>query len=108
MRLATADRRLAHRIAVDRPAKLRRRAGHQFEQARTLNVSTTGALLEVESLRPVAVGEALAVAVAWDNGPVISAQAFQTAQVVRAERLDDRRQRVAVTFVRSHAVSLAA
>lgn len=107
MRLAT-DRRFAHRIAVERPAKLRRRVSTHFEHAHTVNVSTTGALLEIESMRPVSVGETLSIAVAWDNAPLIGAGAFVPAKVVRADRTDDRKQRIALTFIQPEAVALAA
>jgi hypothetical protein len=112
MRLTSTDRRHAARIAVDRSCRLRRQGGPatggRFEHARTINVSTSGALIEIGSAAPIAPGESLALAVAWDGMPVIRSDAFVQARVVRADRAENGAQRVAVRFAATEPVAMAA
>lgn len=93
-----SERRQAARVAIDRPCRLRRRGGFRFEHAHTLDVSTRGAMIELESTAPVILGEPLMVAVSWNNAPVVSGNSFVPARVVRAEPTGPRTQRVGVQF----------
>lgn len=111
MRLAQ-ERRRAARIDVARACRVRRQAGLAFGTARTINMSTGGALLEVDSTRPIAPGERLAVAVAWDSGPLVGSSSFVPARVIRAtEAASDqgtsRRQQVAIQFEAAEAALAA-
>jgi hypothetical protein len=107
MRLAPDDRRHAARIAVERSCRLRRQIAARFEHAHTLNVSTSGALLEITSHIPVSIGESLALAVAWDGAPLIRNDSFVQARVIRADSTGDTTQRVAIAFATAAAEPLA-
>ena len=106
------DRRRAPRLALDRPAKIARHAAARYEPAITVNVSTSGALLDIVSARPVTVGERLGVAVAWAREGLISSTNVLPAKVVRCDGPgdgpSDRAQRIAVEFLVPAEVELAA
>jgi len=106
--LAINERRIADRTDITRPCKLQRRGASPFDSASTINLSTSGALLEIRTARPPAVGEQLAVAVAWTSSPVINSDSLVPARVIRSTPIDANRARVAVEFLRSHALILAA
>ncbi len=108
MQIAQKDRRTATRMPVQRACRLRRQTGLVFGAARTVNVSTRGALLELDAPRPLTKGERLSVAVAWDNGPMVGASSFVPARVVRADLNDQGRQTVALQFDHSDDLAIAA
>jgi c-di-GMP-binding flagellar brake protein YcgR len=105
--LSGIERRQAARLPIDRPAKVARHSSARYEPATTVNVSTTGALLEVRSARPVAVGERMGVAVAWAQEGLIASTQVLPAMVVRADAISADRQRVAVQFLATAEVELA-
>ena len=53
----TTDKRAHKRFAVERPGKVFRRSTYQYLAARSRDLSLGGALLEVESDRPITAGE---------------------------------------------------
>lgn len=102
------DRRVNPRLPLDRPAKIARHSAARYESAQTVNVSTGGALLDLRSPRPVAVGERLGVAVAWAQEGLIASANVIPARVVRSDCCPDGTQRVAVQFMVAPEVALAA
>lgn len=83
MRLSS-ERRQSERLSVERPVKLRREAAGRFDVARTVNISQTGALIEVHCSRPLNPGERVALAIAPAQSAVLKAAHMIPARVVRA------------------------
>ncbi|MGQ0627125.1 MAG: PilZ domain-containing protein [Phycisphaerales bacterium] len=104
--LKIRDRRVADRTPVHRPCKLQRRAGSPFDQARTINLSTTGALIELRTSRTIPVaGEELAVAVAWTPSPLLKTGDLVPARVIRATPREPLTCEVAIEFLRARALA---
>ncbi len=97
------ERRQADRLSVDKPVKVQRASAARYDAARTLNVSSTGALIEIRSPRPLGAGERLALAIAPGAAVVLKSRAFVPARVVRTlpGAGTDGAQRVAIEFLRS-------
>jgi c-di-GMP-binding flagellar brake protein YcgR len=104
----TRERRLNARQTVTRPCTLFRRRTQRFVAAQTVDISAGGALVEVQSPRPLVEGETIDVGVAWTASPVISQRTLIEAKVVRIvdAHPESGRQTVAVRF--DHADVLAA
>ena len=98
MRLTTDDRRRWDRTDLVKPAKVFLPAAARFVAARTCNVSRGGALLTVESARPLAPGDPIEVSVYFTRLPVIPSECMLRGTVTRAELFDTDRQLVAVRF----------
>lgn len=96
------ERRHADRLAVDKPVKVQRASAARFEAARTVNVSASGALIELHSPRAIGAGERLALAIAAQPSVVLKARAFVPARVVRVRGPGAHgSQRIAVEFLRA-------
>lgn len=109
MRLADhQERRINPRLEITRPGKIRQGGHSRYDQARTINVSTGGALLEIVSPRQVKIGDQLGVAVAWSDTAVLRATNVLPARVIRSRPIDEHRQEVAVQFVLPEAAPQAA
>jgi hypothetical protein len=114
MRLA-AERRQSDRTPIARPCKLARGEGApmRFDPGQTVNLSTSGALIEVRSHRPLAVGERIALGVAWGERPLLSADSLTRGRVIRTSPVaadahgKSGVQLVAVEFEGRRAPSLA-
>ena len=104
----TTERRLFPRETITRPCTLFRRRTQRFVAARTCDLSPGGALLEVESARPLVPGEKLDVGVAWTSSPVIPRDALVEAKIVRVTERGPNRQVVAVRFDRADSALVAA
>ncbi len=107
------ERRHADRLAVDKPVKVQRASSGRFDAARTVNVSASGALIEVHSPRSLNAGERLSLAIAAQSSVILKARAFVPARVVRVLGAGEgASQRIAVEFLQvaseSSAVALAA
>ena len=102
------DRRAHHRQAIERPCKVFRRDTQRYVAARTCDVSAGGAMLEVQSSRPVVAGERIDVGVAWSRSPILLEDALIEARVVRVTRIDANRQTIGIRFDRELAVAAAA
>ena len=95
------ERRQADRLTVDKPVKVQRASAGRFEAARTVNVSASGALIELHSPRAIGAGERLALAIAAEASVVLKARAFVPARVVRVLGPGaPGSQRVAIEFLR--------
>ncbi len=105
---AARERRRFERQEIERSCKIYRPAHKRYLPGRTLDLSAGGALLEVEAPRPLIPGEAIDLAVAWTNLPVLPTRALQDARIVRVTRERDGRQIVAVEFKRAQSLSAVA
>lgn len=94
----TKERRLYARQNVIRPCTVFRRRTQRFVAARTRDISAGGALVEVDSARPLVEGETIDVGVAWTASPVIAESSLVEAKVVRVIEQLPGRQTVAVRF----------
>lgn len=102
------DRRAHKRFGVQRPGKVFRRAARQYAPAVSRDLSLGGALLEVESDRPLNVGEVLDVAVALTPAAVVPSAALVRGVVVRSIACGEHRQLVAVRYDQQHPMTAAA
>ncbi len=108
------DRRVAERVDIDRPCKLQRKTASPFDRAKTINLSTSGALIELRTSRPPVAGEEVSVAVAWTKSPVIGRDTLVPARVIRsiqrpaADWREGQITEVAVEFLRERAMAAAA
>jgi len=108
LRLANADRRRDKRFSIARPGKLFRRATQQYAPVTTLNLSSSGALVEIQTTRPLAVGEIIDLGVAFRDAALVSSKSLVQGFVARTRSLADNRQIVAVRYVQPRAMLAAA
>ncbi len=96
--MITTDRRHGRRLPISRPAKLRCLETGKYMAGRTKNISTTGAMLEVDRPSLLVNGQRLAVGIAWTrrDNPLHHEHLVQ-ATVVRSLGLG-KVQHVAVRF----------
>ena len=103
-----ADRRTHRRFPVSRPGKIFRRATQQYTPATTCNLSLGGALLEIDTDRPLAAGELVDLAIAYREQTILPATMLQPAIVTRVATSPSGRQCVAVRYLDRGTLSLAA
>ena len=103
-----SERRRHPRMRAVRPAKVFLRAALRYSGGETADVSESGALLRVESARPIRAGDRVDVAVVreGEGGAVIESKGTPAARVVRVSPLDRFFQSIAVEF--EEPISLAA
>lgn len=99
LKFAAADRRRNKRFPVARPGKAFRRATQQYAAVMSRNLSVGGALLEVQTARPIGVGELMDVAIAFRDRPVLQSESLVSAIVTRADPVSEGRQTVAVRYI---------
>lgn len=100
------ERRDGPRVRVQRGAKLSVNGGAgRFLPARTVNVSARGVLLEVESARPLEIGQGACVAIQWQNAALLRAGGMLPGCIVRTERTGPAGQRIAIRLERSLAAT---
>jgi hypothetical protein len=104
----TKERRLHARQNVTRPCTLFRKRTQRFVAARTHDVSAGGALIEIETARPLVEGETLDVGIAWTPSPVLAESALVEAKIVRVLQRDATHQVVAVRFDRADVLAAVA
>lgn len=102
------ERRKQARVECARPCKLLHPASMRYMAARTIDLSSGGALLEVSHLRPLRAGDRVDVLVDWDQRGVVARDTTLEATVVRLAPAESSRQRVGVSFREGQAVPLAA
>ncbi len=100
------DQRSHARRPVVRPARVLHSPSRKYAWAETVNLSPGGALLRVESSRPMSPGDLVHVGIAWTSDPVLKRREMVTARVTRVARAPGLGQAVAVEF--AEAVPLAA
>jgi hypothetical protein len=98
MRLADSDRRKWDRVDLVKPAKVFLPACSRFAAARTCNLSRGGALLTIESARPLAPGDPIDLSVFFARLPMVPADRMIRGRVTRAQAFDTDRQLVAIRF----------
>ena len=100
------DQRTHARRPVVRPARVLHGPSRKYAWAETVNLSPGGALLRVESSRPLSPGDLVHVGIAWTSDPVLKRREMLTARVTRVARAPGPGQAVAVEFAET--VQLAA
>jgi hypothetical protein len=103
-----SERREHARTPIERPCKAFHRPSRTYMPGRTLNLSPTGAMVVIESPRPLHEGDELEIGIAWDRRVVIESRSMTRARVVRVSATLGKRQAVAVRFVVSGALAVAA
>ncbi len=104
----TRERRVHARQSLARPCTLFRRRTQRFAAALTRDISAGGALIEIETARPLVEGEMIDVGIAWSPSPVLSSSALVEAKIVRVLQCDATHQVVAVRFDRSDVLAAVA
>lgn len=102
------ERRKQVRVECTRPCKLLHPASMRYMAARTLDLSSGGALIELSHHRPLRTGDRVDVLVDWDQRGVVARDTTLEATVVRLGPSESTRQRVGVSFRAGQAVPLAA
>lgn len=102
------ERRSHPRIRLSRPVRVvRGESPSGLSFARTTDVSVGGALIEIATPRPFAIGESVRVAVLAEHA-VIDPRSLAEATIIRAEPIGPGRQRIAVCYASQQAVPAAA
>jgi hypothetical protein len=102
-----AERRRDARIPIDRPVKLQCCVTGRYLRGRTDNLSSSGALLEIEHPSLLVPGQRLRVGIAWNRGQVVLEQDdLAEATVVRSLGHGES-QRVAVRFTQRQTLAIA-
>lgn len=102
------ERRRHTRVECTRPCKLLHPASMRYMAARTLDLSSSGALLELSHHRPLHAGDRVDVLVDWDQRGVVARDTTLEATVVRLGPAENSRQQVGVAFCADQSVPLAA
>jgi len=92
------ERRIAERLELKRLAKVMHHPSHRYLPANTRNISTTGALIEIITTRPLAAGDNLDLFVDFDDTDVLTNENAVSATIVRVHEWTDERQTVAIHF----------
>ncbi len=102
------ERRHSERVECKRPCKVLHPASMRYMAARTLDLSATGALLELSHHRPLNTGDRVDVLIDWDQRGVVARDTTVEATIVRLGTPEGLRQRVGVSFLTEQALPLAA
>jgi hypothetical protein len=105
---SNADRRRDARHILVRACKVRGRRDLLFSAGQTHDVSDSGALVRVERTRQFGPGDELDIVVAWSDEPLLSADATVRARVRRVTPIDHHHQAIALEFIETSAVAIAA
>lgn len=96
--LAYDNRRYHARTNVTRRCKVIQRATLSYSLATTRNLSEGGALLEVDSLRPLATGDEIEIGIEEQDKGFVGEEDLIYARVIRATDFGKGRQLVAVEY----------
>lgn len=105
--MTTPERRRDARISMDRPAKVQCVMTGRYLPGVTCNVSSTGALLQLNSASLLVQGQRLRVGVAWNDHTAIIQNAQMTEAVVVRSFGINGRQQVALCFDERQELELA-
>jgi c-di-GMP-binding flagellar brake protein YcgR len=108
MPIEDKDRRRHPRLDLAAPCKVYHPASRRFAAARTKNVSAGGALLRVETGRPLMPGEPIDVALSLEPKPLLQSVSMIAARVIRSLPIGDNAQELAVRFEREIDLAQAA
>lgn len=103
-----SERRADLRQPVARPCKLFHGPSRRYAAAKTCNLSSTGALLEVDMARQLMPGEEVELVIAWRPVGVLDSGQMVRARVIRAATGDSGRQMVALEFSDAGRMAVAA
>jgi hypothetical protein len=81
--MSSTDRRSAPRFALDKPAKIFLRGTWRYLPARTRDVSSSGALLELPEDRDVHLGDMVDLAIAERASSILRNDEFIAGRIVR-------------------------
>lgn len=107
----TEERRVEPRMPLACEAKLFDPRGQRYYPARTINVSSSGALLELPQRIGADVGSELAVAVDWTRvHPMLASGDFRPVRLIRREYAGGAGgvHRIALRFAEPQAITHAA
>lgn len=96
--MRTHERRQFPRVQTEIAVKCRRTARSAYTLGRTIDLSPSGVLLELHTASRADLGDRIALAFNCPQCPVTNAAHMVTATIVRAESIDETRQRIAVHF----------
>jgi hypothetical protein len=96
--MSNAERRAFPRTETEIHCKLRRSARTLFNAGRTLDLSASGASLELTSPRTAKIGERVAIAFSCITCPVTKSAKMIGASVVRVGPVLNGRQEIAIAF----------
>ena len=102
------DRRRHARRPILRSCKVRHAEALRYAAARTQDLSEGGALLSLETSRPLSPGQEITLAIDFAGRSVLTQQQMVEAKVVRVGPVLNRRQTVAVAFRAPMAMAEAA
>lgn len=94
----TIERRQLPREPIDRGAKVFHTPSLRYAQARTIDLSASGVLMEVRMVRAIFPGDPVRVAIDWLGEGVMSAATMINARVIRAEPESHGVRRIAIAF----------
>lgn len=94
----TTDRRGSPRQPIDLGCKVFHHASLRFQAGRSVDISSTGALVEIALGRTLAVGDRVDVAIDWTRCGLLASESLVRGRVVRAQRRPGGFQRLAVAF----------
>lgn len=92
------DRRAHPRLQTQRPVKVYHPLSRGYSLGETIDLSSGGAMLMVNTGRRLLPGDEIDVAIVWDRRAVIPRTELVPVTVVRVAARSDERQAVAVRF----------
>lgn len=107
-RVTTRDRRRFRRTPVDRAGKVYIRHALRYLPVRALDVSLGGLLLEIETDRPLHVGEPLDVIIGDGHSAVVTDDDVVEARIAHVHTREDGTQHVGLCFAHEGAMAAVA
>lgn len=92
------DRRRHARRSMTRACKLRHAEALRYASAQTRDLSEGGALLTIETTRPLSQGQDITIAIDFEGRAILTQSQMIEAKVVRAGPVLNHRQTIAVAF----------
>lgn len=94
-----AERRTSERRDYARPCKIGRHGASRRTAGRTINLSTSGALIETFDSPACEPGSMVELGILWGKGAVLRRSMTIASRVVRCEPTSDGLHRIAVVFL---------
>lgn len=98
MPIEDRDRRRHQRHGIVTTCKVYHPASRRFASGRTKDLSSSGALLRVETSRPMMPGEPIDVALSLNPKPLLTSTTMIRSRVIRSLPIGDSAQELAVEF----------
>jgi c-di-GMP-binding flagellar brake protein YcgR len=93
-----SERRKHTRMYVRKPCKIFHRQTRQYLAASTHDFSIGGAMVWLESARPLTVGDEIELIVGWGASAIVTADAGVVGQVLRVLPMSEGKQAAAIRF----------